>query len=58
MTEQVFFFSMVTVLDLNKTMTFLKSGEYHIIIKEENFDCKYVSWKNTDYIFLVYRLEK
>ena len=38
-----FFFSMVTVLNLNKIMKFLKLGEYYI--KEENFDCKYVSWK-------------
>ena len=33
MTEQVFFsffFSMVTVLDVNKMMKFLKLGEYHI----------------------------
>ena len=34
MTEQVFFFSffllMVTVLDLNKIMNFLKLGEYYI----------------------------
>ena len=37
-----FFFSMVTVLDLNKTMKFLKLGEYYIS-EEKNFDCKYVS---------------
>ena len=46
MTEQVlisFFFSMVTVLDVNKIIKFFKLGEYYI--KEENFD-------------LVYRLEK
>ena len=32
MTEQVFsfFFSMVTVLDVNKIMKFLKLGEYYI----------------------------
>ena len=31
MTEKVFFsFSMVTVLDLNKIMKFLKLGEYYI----------------------------
>ena len=45
MTEQVlFFFSIVTVLDLNKIMKFLKLGEY-FYVKEENFDRKYVSWK-------------
>ena len=30
LTEQGFFFSMVTVLDLNKIMKFLKLGEYYI----------------------------
>ena len=50
MTEQVFFFlfffSMVIVLDLNKIMK-LKLIKIRAIlyIKEENFDCKYVSWK-------------
>ena len=28
--EQLFFFSMVTVLDLNKIMKFLEIGEYYI----------------------------
>ena len=51
-----FFFSiMVIVLDLKDNRKFLKLGEYYILYfkKEENFDSS-VSWKNTDYIFLVY----
>ena len=44
-----FFFSMVTVLDLNKIMNFLKLGEY-LYLKEENFDSS-VSWKKILIIF-------
>ena len=36
-------------------MKFLKLGEYYFL-KEENFDSKV--GKNTDYIFLVYKVKK
>ena len=48
---------MVTVLDLNKIMKFFKIRGI-LYIKEENFDCNMSVGKNTDYIFLVHRLEK
>ena len=47
---------MVPVLDVNKMMKFLKLGDY-TIYKRRELDWKYVG-KSTDYIFLVYRLEK
>ena len=60
MTEQVFFFfffnSYCSWSEYKDNEIFKIRGILYI--KEENFDCKYVSWKNTDYIFLVYRLEK
>ena len=60
MTEQVFFsffLLMVTVLDLNKIMKFLKLGEYYTQ-KKRTLIANMLVGKNTDYIFLVYRLEK
>ena len=58
MTEKVFFFLLVvTVLDLNKIMKFLKSGEYYRQKKRTLIENMLVG-KNTDYIFLVYRLKK
>ena len=50
LTEQgFFFFSMVTVLDLNKIMKFLKLGE-HSISKKRTL-IQVLVGKNTDYIF-------
>ena len=60
MTEQVFFsffLLMVTVLDLKKIMKFLKLGEYYTQ-KKRTLIANMLVRKNTDYIFLVYRLEK
>ena len=48
---------MVTVLDLNKIMKFLKLGEYYIE-KKRTLIANMLVGKNTDYILLVYRLEK
>ena len=48
MTEQVFssfFFSMVTVLDLNKISNESFKIKGILYTKEKNFDCKYVSSK-------------
>ena len=49
MTEQVFFFSfffsMVTVVDLNKISNESFKIRGILYIKEKNFDCKYVSCK-------------
>ena len=48
MTEQdffSFFFSMVTVLDLNKISNESFKIRGILYIKEKNFDCKYVSCK-------------
>ena len=47
-----FFFSMVTVLDLNKIMKFLKLGEYYILKKRTLIQV--LVGKNTDYIFIVH----
>ena len=56
MTEQGFFFFFSFQWLLCLIWIFKMRGILYI--KEENFDCKYVSSKNTDYIFLVYRLAK
>ena len=51
MTEQdffSFFFSMVTVLDLNKIMKFLKLGEYYIK-KKRTLIANMLVGKNSDY---------
>ena len=44
---------MVTVLDLNKIMKFLKLGEYYILNKRTLIQV--LVGKNTDYIFLVHK---
>ena len=49
---------MVTVLDLNKIIKFLKLGKYYNYIKKRTLIANMLVGKNTDYIFLVCRSEK
>ena len=56
LTEQgffLFFFSMVTVLDMNEIMGFLKLADYYI--QKKRTLIQVLVLKNTDYTFLVYK---